>query len=309
MQAVTGPENPVVVVSWKYTGGVPSAKPDGGGGREERTLTRVTPGVLIVENVTVTGLAPVTGSTGPSVRPPASKAPASHRMSATSSPGRRKPRSSVAGQSRTPVEWSASMAGLPVSRARVRVRPPLAVSGPSPASRGAPAVPAWSNGRPLTAGSLSSMAQLPLTMPTTLSRSDTKFLGAVPALRPKQSGETRSGGVGRPLSRPSRLPARIVSDIFTRPPSRLAMPPPTAAGSKFFDRSRLALLSEIVLKLLVRTPSFSRPPPPRAARFPLTVVLVRVRVPQFEIPPPDRAVAVLPLTVQRSRVSVAMRAL
>src|SRR5260221_12412112 len=104
MQTVTGPEKPVVVVSSKYTGGVPSAKPDGGGGPEERTLTRVTPGVLIVENVTVTGLAPVTGSTGTSVRPPASKAPASPRMSPTSSPGPRKPRPSSGGKSSTPEE-------------------------------------------------------------------------------------------------------------------------------------------------------------------------------------------------------------
>ena len=145
------------------------------------------------------------------------------------------------------------------------------------------------------------MAQLPLRMPTTLSRCETNFRMTGEA-RPKQSGETSSGGAGSPLSRPSRLPARIVSDIITRPPRKLAMPPPTASGSRFFDRSRLALLSEMVLKALIMKLSLRMPPPPNAARLPLIVLLVRMSAPRFQTPPPAPPLALLPLTVQRSSV-------
>ena len=47
-------------------------KPAGGVGPDEPMLMRVTPGWVMVEKVTVTGRAPLMGSTGTAVMPPAS---------------------------------------------------------------------------------------------------------------------------------------------------------------------------------------------------------------------------------------------
>ena len=56
-------------------------------------------------------------------------------------------------------------------------------------------------------------------------------------------------------------------------------------------------------------PSFWIPPPPSAARLLLIVLFVRMSAPLFHTPPPDVALALLPLTVQRSRVSAVRAAL
>src|SRR5262245_46171415 len=180
----------------------------------------------------------------------------------------------------------ASIAGLPVSSARVWVGQPLSASGPSLGSIGGRAGP-------------TGFPRISSAMPVRLVPSPIRLLADTGSMAPMMS-DVVIGPV------PDVFPATIVLRRMTVTPGSTRMPPARRPSAEATLPATVALV--IVAEAV---PSVATPPPVSADVLPLTVVFVIVSVavpppsPNASTPPPSSTDAVLPLIVLSTIVSEA----
>src|SRR3954470_15653334 len=221
--------------------------------------------------------------------------------------GRATPRWSAAGQF---VADAASIAGLPASSACVRVGPPFSASAPSFGSMAVALGVTFPTLLPLVLVML-----LPVPLPTRvkLAENDPRASGAVGAVFFATRLLLRMTPL--PLSEPSfcRIPPPpllaelnamvLFVIVFLAPPtsSELSIPPPEAA--EFPETVLLVSVSEELSRPKGSLTVLKMPPPRPAAELFMMVLLRMVRLPAKLLTPPPSPVVEFPMTVLRLSVT------